>query len=161
MFYEIVGNLLNTSSVFSFSISCYIYISVIFVVVLRAKRKDLFLLQADDDVVLCFLCFRLAVTNIVDDFSSFYYDTLNRSLAYLNDTAVCAGCRMSLAYSPFSLFICIYLYIYIYIYVCMFPRVIIIYRWRVNEEDRDHISFFFHECNACCLSLTIRSLNAN
>jgi hypothetical protein len=47
------------------------------------KKKERFLLQADDDDddVFCFLCFRLAVTNIVADFSSFHCYAFNRSLA--------------------------------------------------------------------------------
>ncbi len=39
----------------------------------RKKEKEFFLVEADDDDddVFCFLCFRLVMTNIVVDFSSF------------------------------------------------------------------------------------------
>ena len=60
----------------------------------KKTRENLFLLQADDDNdVFCFLCFRLAVTNIVDDFSSFpllcFQSITCFAFPYLNDTAVC------------------------------------------------------------------------
>jgi hypothetical protein len=117
-------------------------------------EKESFLVGADDEDVFCFLCFRLVITNIVVDFSSFHCYAFNRSLALLFACWFliltmppcicvwhsCAQWRMSLSYS-ISLSLSLYIYIY---YICVFPRVII-YRWRwrqVNANDRDHITFF-------------------
>lgn len=52
----------------------------------RKKKENLFLVGVDDDDdddddVFCFLCFRLVMTNIVVDFSSFHCYAFNRSLA--------------------------------------------------------------------------------
>jgi hypothetical protein len=147
----------------------------------RKKEKESFLVGADDDDdVFCFLCFRLVMTNIVVDFSSFHCYAFNRSLAlplaclfliltmppciYVFDTRARAMSDVACVF-PFSLS----LSRYIYIYICVFPRVII-YRWRwrqVNAKDGDHISFFFFSFSVvrrayiaiACLPMCI--LNAN
>jgi hypothetical protein len=92
----------------------------------KKKEKESFLVEADDDDdVFCFLCFRLVMTNIVVDFSSFIAYAFDRSLALL------LACRFLILTMPLCICVwhsrarnvaCVFpfsLFIYIYLYICI------------------------------------------